>query len=71
MDQHSLQQVAVETAKAAPPLTATTMTLMGYPLNDWLVLVTLAYTMILIYTLWRDKHGGREFMDKVRAWLNR
>lgn len=70
MDQHNLHQVAIESIKAAPPVTATTMTILGYPLNEWLVLVTMAYTVCLFYTLWRDKLGGKETTRKLRAWLN-
>lgn len=36
-------------AKAAPPITVTGMTLAGYPLSQWVLLLTAIYTVIQIY----------------------
>lgn len=48
----------VETAKAAPPLAGISAWLAGITLNDWLVLATLIYTLLLIghklQSIWRD-----------------
>ena len=48
----------IEAAKAAPPAASLGAWLLGLPLNDWLLLATLIYTILLIghklQTIWRD-----------------
>ncbi len=40
--------MATEVARAAPPLTITGMTLLGFPLSDWVLLLTAIYTIFQI-----------------------
>ena len=37
-------------AKVTPPITVTGMTLAGYPLSQWVLLLTAIYTVIQIYS---------------------
>lgn len=48
--QHT-QETIVATAKVAPPVVATGMTVAGYPLSDWLILLTIIYTVMQILVL--------------------
>ena len=48
---HHAQEAAVAVAKVTPPVAATGMTLAGYPLADWLILVTILYTVLQIAVL--------------------
>ena len=41
------------TAKVAPPVVATGMTVAGYPLSDWLILLTIIYTVLQTIVLVR------------------
>ena len=45
----------IEAAKAAFPVTVSTITLLGVPLNEWVFIVTLIYTCLMIVFLLRDK----------------
>ena len=45
----------IEAAKAALPVTVSTITLLGVPLNEWVFIVTLIYTCLMIVFLLRDK----------------
>lgn len=45
------QEIAAVTAKATPPVAVTGMHIVGYPLADWLVLLTLIYTTLQIVVL--------------------
>ena len=47
------------TAKVAPPVVATGMTVAGYPLSDWLILLTIIYTVLQILVLVRRELRGR------------
>lgn len=49
--EHHAGEVAVAAAKASPPLAVTGMHLSGHPLQDWLVLATLVYTVLQIILL--------------------
>ena len=42
---HHAQEAAVAVAKVTPPVAATGMTLAGYPLAEWLILVTILYSI--------------------------
>lgn len=48
---HHAGEVAVAAAKASPPLAISGMYLLGHPLQDWLVLATLVYTVLQIILL--------------------
>ena len=73
MNQQSAHSVVVESSKAAPPLGVGGLTLMGYPLEDWVLMATLVYTVLQIGFLIRDKiwrHYGskrRELECSARA----
>ena len=45
----------IEAAKAAFPVTVSTISLLGVPLNEWVFIVTLIYTSLMIIFLLRDK----------------
>lgn len=42
-----------DAVKAAPPLAITGMTVMGFPMSDWVLLLTAIYTTIQIVALVR------------------
>lgn len=47
--------LAVEAAKAAPPVTVVGMTLGGVSLQEWVLILTAVYTVLQIGFLLRDK----------------
>ena len=49
------ETVVVEATKASPPLTVGAMTLVGVPLSDVVLYITLLYTVLQLYFLLRDK----------------
>lgn len=49
------QEIATEVAKAAPPVTVGSLALAGIPLSDWLLILTILYTILQIFFLLRDK----------------
>ena len=49
------QDTLNEAYKAAPPVTVGGLTFVGVPLSDWLIVVTLIYTVLQIVFLIRDK----------------
>lgn len=58
--------VVVSAAKTAPPVAVSIFTLAGHPLQDWVLIATLVYTVLQIILLWpkfRDwnkrRGGGR------------
>ena len=53
MTQH--HDILAEGAKAAPVLTVGGLTLVGVSLADWLLAVTLVYTLAQLFFLLRDK----------------
>lgn len=65
-----LEQISVghEALKVGPAAAPVAMGFLGYPLNEWLVLATLIYTICLLITLWRDRWGGRQLLRKVWQW---
>lgn len=42
------QEQLADVAKAAPPITITSMSILGFPMSDWVLLATLIYTVIQI-----------------------
>lgn len=48
--QHVAEAGAV-TAKITPPVVASGMVIAGYPLQDWLIVLTIIYTVIQIVLL--------------------
>jgi antibiotic biosynthesis monooxygenase (ABM) superfamily enzyme len=53
----------IEYIKAAPPVTISTISLLGIPLNEWVFISTIGYTILLTIFLIRDK--------LVYPWLER
>ena len=47
--------VSIEAAKAAPPLTVVSLSLAGVSLQDWVLIITLIYTVLSLIFLIRDK----------------
>jgi len=62
-------------AKAAPLVAISAADHFIMPLSDWVLLGTLAYTLLSLITLWRDKWGGRGQMSamrrKLRTWFRK
>ena len=46
-----IAEVGVGTAKVAPPVVVSGMVVAGYPLQDWLIVLTIIYTVIQIVLL--------------------
>lgn len=46
--------VVTGTVKAAPPVTASGWILAGHQLNEWLILLTILYTVLMIYLKVRE-----------------
>ena len=46
-----MAEAGVVTAKVAPPVVASGMVIAGYPLQDWLIVLTIIYTVIQIVLL--------------------
>ena len=44
-------EAGVVTAKVAPPVVVSGMVVAGYPLQDWLIVLTIIYTVIQIVLL--------------------
>jgi len=60
--EHGLSMAAIKTS---PPLIVTGMTLAGIQLQDWLVMVTILYTVIqIIIALPELKKSFNEWRDK-------
>jgi disulfide bond formation protein DsbB len=41
-----MNDLAASAVKAAPPISATVATLLGYGMQDWLVIITIIYTIL-------------------------
>ena len=46
-----IAEVGVVTAKVTPPVVVSGMGVAGYPLQDWLIVLTIIYTVIQIVLL--------------------
>lgn len=49
---------SVDMIKATPPVSVTTLTLMGHSVSDVLVVLTIIYTSCMLFVLIRDKFIG-------------
>jgi hypothetical protein len=56
-------QQAAEGVKAIPAITVSGMTFLGYGVQDWLVVVTLIYTILQVYLLIRRMVVSRRAND--------
>ncbi|MBI3727098.1 MAG: holin [Burkholderiales bacterium] len=53
----------MEPLKASPPVTISAISLLGIPLNEWVFILTIIYTVLQITIFLRDK--------VVKPWLYR
>jgi hypothetical protein len=44
-----------EAVKASPPVAVVSLNLVGVQLQDWVLIVTLVYTLLQVYFLLRDR----------------
>ncbi|SDR37790.1 Phage holin T7 family, holin superfamily II [Paraburkholderia fungorum] len=51
----SRSDVIASAAKVTPPVSVASLTLLGYPIADWVLLLTALYTGLQIWVLVRDK----------------
>ena len=58
------EQHAAEAAKALPAITVTGLSLFGIPIQEWLILITIIYTVLQIYLLVRRMVVSRRITDK-------
>lgn len=49
------QHIVEETVKAVLPITISTIYLFGIPLDQWVLILTIIYTVLLIISTLRDK----------------
>jgi hypothetical protein len=49
------KEVVASAVKAAPPVSMVGMHFLGYGIADWLIAVTLVYTILQVVVLLRDK----------------
>jgi len=50
-----MKDAAQEVSKAIPPLVVSGFSLFSHPLADWAVMITLIYTVLMLFFLIRDK----------------
>jgi hypothetical protein len=68
MKPETLSQVAV----AAPPASAAGLTLIGYPLADWVQLVMLVYAFLLCTAqLPKALSAANSIAQRIASWLKR
>ena len=64
-DSQHFEGVSMAVAKAFPPIAVSGLTLAGVQLQDWLIMATLLYTVILIIiALPKLKQSFKEWRDK-------
>ena len=59
------QEQLADVAKAAPPITITSMSALGFTMSDWVLLLTAIYTAIQIVILTR--RGFIAYIDRKHA----
>lgn len=47
--------IVASAVKSIPPVSVASATLLGYPMADWVMLLTIIYTVLQIFALVRDK----------------
>jgi hypothetical protein len=55
----SRSDVVASAAKVTPPVSIAGLTLLGYPIADWVLFLTALYTSLQIWVLVRDKFISR------------
>lgn len=64
-------ELNMETMKAIPSVTVGTLYVFGFPLSDWLLIVTIFYYGMLTFFLVRDKWWRQNGKDELLQLLNR
>ena len=59
------QEQLASVAKAAPPITITGMTIVGIPVQDWVLIMTLVYTILQILIIARRFMMDRRVTDNT------
>lgn len=57
------QEQIAEIAKAAPPITITSMSILGFQMSDWVLLLTAIYTLLQIFLAVRRLIISRKATD--------
>lgn len=65
MDNHSPAGLARDLMPAAPPVSVAGMTMLGYPIADWVLVATLIYTAAQLVVVMPKA------IAVVKAWLKR
>ena len=65
------QEQIADIAKAAPPLTVTGMTAAGFPMSDWVLLLTAIYTLLQILIVVRRLIVSRRATTCIKDCPNR
>jgi len=68
------KDVVASAIKAAPPVSMVGMHFLGYGIADWLIAVTLVYTILQVVVLLRDKvfhselhrQEEKQYRDRIR-----
>lgn len=47
--------IAASAVKSLPPVSVASATLLGYPMADWVMFLTIVYTVLQIFAIVRDK----------------
>ena len=64
MTQHH-SDIVTEAAKAAPTVTVGGLTLFGVVLSDWVMILTIIYTLFQLFFLLRDKWWNKRKAKNV------
>lgn len=68
-----MKQHAIDAAKISPPAGVSGMVVWGIPLNDWAVILTIVYTLLLIFDkLWPGvlAKAGRCLWRRIKEVLH-
>ena len=57
------QEQFADVAKAAPPITITSMSALGFPMSDWVLLLTAIYTLMQVLLIVRRLIVSRRASD--------
>ncbi|GHH52458.1 hypothetical protein GCM10009090_16440 [[Pseudomonas] boreopolis] len=66
MQEQYAESVAAAAAKLSPPVTVVGVTILGYSLQDWVYVLTIIYTLMLMahhvvskwIPMWRNRRGS-------------
>lgn len=57
-------EVVTQAIKASPPITVGALTISGMPLSEWVLIITLIYTLSQIFFLFKEKIFDKRKIDK-------